>query len=57
MININISKGYDRSCNECGEYFEELNIIELNDIDVHLCETCLQGLNKTIVENLVDKYL
>lgn len=57
MININISKGHDRSCNECGEYFEELNIIELNDIDVHLCETCLQGLNKTIVENLVDKYL
>lgn len=50
-----IEKAYEVCCDECREGFEELNIIELSEEDVYLCDNCLQELNRKIVEHLAEK--
>ena len=42
---MKIERAYDVCCYECAELFEEINIIELNQEDIYLCDDCLKELN------------
>ena len=49
---MQIEKAYEVCCYECGEPFEEINIIELSEEDIYLCDECLEELNTRINEHL-----
>ncbi|MEG2787362.1 MAG: hypothetical protein RR942_06020 [Romboutsia sp.] len=60
---MEISKAYNVCCNDCGvegieineDFDAEINVIELSDQDVYLCEECLKVLCLKINEFLKDK--
>lgn len=52
---MKIEKAYDVCCYECGEDFEQINIIESNVEDMYLCDDCLKELNTKINEYLKSK--
>ena len=52
---MQIDRAYEVCCYECGEPFEEINIIELSEEDIYLCDDCLKELNLKTSEHLKSK--
>ena len=61
MIKITTHISHPMTCSACTKLksgkSKKINVVELYDDTICLCDNCLQELNRKIVEHLVEKNL
>ena len=55
---LQVIKLEKRKCNKCKKNYDYVLVgIAIDENLIYLCDTCLQDLNRSIVEHLASKYI